>query len=80
MGEGLDLSVFLRVRVARGPPAQPKAGRWYWVGELISEGLRISVFVSKALESHGETPARPAPDPICSSLAVWEREQVVLAH
>lgn len=46
---------------ARGPPSQPKAGRWNWVNDLISEGLRISVFASKAFESPGRNPCPACP-------------------
>lgn len=74
VGEGLDLCVpesesHLDSR-DRGPPSQPKAGRWNWVNDLISEGLRISVFASKAFESPGRNPCPACPRSHLFSLAV----------
>lgn len=79
VGEGLDLSVFPRVRVVwtqelEDPPPHlsPKLGDG--TGWMISflRGFGSQCLLQRPWSPHRETPAQPAPGPICSSLVEWE--------
>lgn len=82
MGEGLDLSVFPRVRVIwtqeSEDPISAQSGEMVLGGSFL-RGFRSQCLLQRPWSPHGETPGQPAPGPICSSW-LCGIEQVVQAH